>query len=137
MNKNLLSVILLFCFNLTHAQSGLPDPSFGKNGIVTTNMGVLYKYNSSAKQVLIHSDGSIYINLNGTFGGTSILKRLPDEAIIVAGYEQSIVEANTSFLVARYNSNGELDNTFNGVGFRSTNAESKFLFINFYLLFDC
>lgn len=101
MKKNLLFATLLFCFYAGHTQSGFPDPSFGKNGIVTTDMGSHFKYTHSARQVLVHPDGSIYINLNGSFGGTSISKRLANGAIDssfgINGYSKAIASLVEAF----------------------------------------
>ncbi len=101
MKKHLLFATLLFCFYAGHSQSGFPDPSFGKNGIVTTDMGTNFKYVHSARQVLIHPDGSIYVNLNGSFGGTSISKRLTNGAIDssfgINGYSKAIASLVEAF----------------------------------------
>lgn len=104
MKKLLLWVTLFFCFKSGHTQIGLLDPSFGKNGIVTTDMGTHFRYTHSARQVLISPEGSIYISLNGSFGGTTISKRLPDGAVDssfgINGYSKaiaSLVEAYVAF----------------------------------------
>jgi len=146
MKKLLLCFTLFFCFKSGHTQIGLLDPSFGKNGIVTTDMGARFKYNSSARQVLIHPDGSIYISLNGSFGGTTILKRLPDGALDssfgINGYSKaiaSLVEAFVAFQpdgkiiiagsnntgtglsgIARLDTDGLPDTTFGENAFLST-----------------
>ena len=102
MNKILLCASLFFCFKYGHTQSGLPDPSFGKNGIVTTDMGIQFKYTNSARQVLVTPDGSIYVNLNGSFTGTSISKRFANGAIDssfgINGYSKAIASLSEAFV---------------------------------------
>ena len=146
MKKILLIATLFFCYNSGHTQSGIPDPSFGKNGVVVTDMGVLFKYTHSARQVLISPEGSIYISLNGSFGGTTISKRLPDGAVDsnfgINGYSKaiaSLVEAYVAFQpdgkiviagsnntgtglpgVARLDANGLPDSTFGDNAFLAT-----------------
>lgn len=102
MKKSLLCASLLLCLKYGRTQSGLPDPSFGKNGIVTTDMGTQFKYANSARQVLVTPDGSIYINLNGSFTGTSISKRFANGAIDssfgINGYSKAIASLSEVFL---------------------------------------
>lgn len=101
MKKILLCASLLLCLKYGRTQSGLPDPSFGKNGIVTTDMGTQFKYANSARQVLVTPDGSIYINLNGSFTGTSISKRFANGAIDssfgINGYSKAIASLSEAF----------------------------------------
>ena len=101
MKKFLLCATLFFCFKYGHSQSGLPDPSFGNNGLVTADMGIKFKYPSSARQVLGTPDGAIYINLNGSFTGTSISKRLANGAIDssfgINGYSKAIASLTDAF----------------------------------------
>ena len=101
MKKILLCVSLFLYFKSGYTQSGLPDLSFGKNGIVTTDMGAQFKYTNSARQVLVTTDGSIYINLNGSFTGTSISKRFANGAIDssfgINGYSKAIASLSEAF----------------------------------------
>ncbi len=74
------------------SQQGDLDTTFGTAGKVRTN---LFGENEAAEGMAIQSDGKIvvagtYVNLSGAF--------------------------KHSFMAARYNSNGTLDTTFNGVG---------------------
>jgi uncharacterized delta-60 repeat protein len=69
--------------------NGAPDASFGFAGLVTTSFGDTRDF---AKSVAIQADGKI----------------------VVAGY--SIGDPNSTIAIARYNSNGSLDTTFDGDG---------------------
>ena len=101
MKKILLCASLFYCFKCGYSQTGLPDSTFGKNGIVTADMGIKFKYSHSAKQVLVHPDGSIYISLNGSFGGTTISKRFPNGAIDssfgINGYSKALASLSEAF----------------------------------------
>ena len=68
--------------------NGMPDSTFGNNGMQTTG----FNGNSNASSVAIQSDGKI----------------------VVAGTDE--INGDTYFAVARYNTNGSPDNTFNGNG---------------------
>jgi uncharacterized delta-60 repeat protein len=70
------------------ANSGMLDPTFGTGGIVTTPIGSV----SSIKATTVQTDGKV----------------------VVAGLSHTA--SNQDFGVARYNTNGTLDNTFNGTG---------------------
>ncbi len=77
-------------FALTRYNSnGSLDTTFDGDGTVTTNIGV---YSDGARSVAIQSDGKI----------------------VVAGYSDN--GNNQDFALARYNSNGSLDTTFDGDG---------------------
>jgi uncharacterized delta-60 repeat protein len=69
-------------------EDGSVDNTFGSGGWVTTDFG-------------------------GNDGATSMVVQ-PDGKIVLAGY--SIVGGNGVFAIARYNTNGTLDNTFDGDG---------------------
>ncbi len=73
--------------------SGSLDATFGTNGILSTAVGT---GNDVAQAVAIQADGKI----------------------VVAGY--AFNGANNDFAVVRYNTNGTLDNTFNGNGIVTT-----------------
>jgi uncharacterized delta-60 repeat protein len=68
-----------------YLSDGSPDPDFGNNGIVITDLGAEY---ARANGIALQSDGSI----------------------VVSGYAGSIGEYN--FLVIRYTSNGDIDTSF-------------------------
>src|SRR5436190_383592 len=133
MKKILLFPLLVSCLITCYAQSGKLDASFGKNGIVKTDMGSRFKYSSSSSQVLENPDGSFFVVLNYP---TSISKRLPtgsiDSTYGVDGYSSSLplldifaalqpdgqiliagsLDANGAFYVARIGANGIIDSTF-------------------------
>ena len=87
----LASAFLLFS-QLTHAQDGELNQSFGTGGIVKTNFADTTWYNSTD----IQSDGKI----------------------VVAGYTWN--GRNYDFLLARYNTDGSLDHTFSDDGKHKT-----------------
>lgn len=84
--------LLFFCFLIklpVYSQSGTLDLSFGMGGKVTTAFGSTYARGNS---IAIQNDGKI----------------------VVAGASNNGV--NDDFALARYNSDGTLDNTFGSVG---------------------
>lgn len=131
---------------------GNVDQTFGTNGFVVTNFGKLDEWGNAT---VIQPDGKIIIagmsgspykyalaryNTNGsldtTFNSTGkVLSALSthDEAtslaletggnIVVAGVSYNV--NNHNFSVARYNSNGILDNTFGPAGFVTTDFGSN------------
>ncbi len=139
MKKLLLLITLFIClFKFAHSQAGALDPSFGNNGIVTTDIGARINYNFSVTQVLAYSDGSLYLitdrgiakkfsngSIDSTYGKNGFSDPFPfyvnraalqsDGKIVIAG------DASSSFTVARYNTNGSLDKTFNKNGIQTTN----------------
>lgn len=84
----------LFQFN-SNAQAGSLDLTFDTDGKVSTPIGIDVDYGRS---VALQSDGKI----------------------VVAGYSAITAGAYYKFTVARYNSNGSLDNTFDTDGKLST-----------------
>ncbi len=78
---------------------GSLDQSFNIDGIVTTAVGS-----------------------NGDFANTVLLQA--DSKIVVVGYSETNGGASSAFALARYNSNGILDNTFNSSGIVTTNLGS-------------
>ena len=78
--------------------NGMPDSTFGNNGMQSTE----FEGNSFARSVAIQSDGKI----------------------VVAGSTNS--NEDTYFAVVRYNTDGSSDNTFNGSGQVITNFGFKF-----------
>jgi uncharacterized delta-60 repeat protein len=113
---------------------GSPDTTFGVNGsIVNFHPGFDFSIlpdgkmiagSDSLKIIRRNSDGSLDTTYNGTgtsqeppiTGGTSIraVELVPDGKVMVAGSISNGV--NDDFAVVRYNSDGSLDNTFNGTG---------------------
>lgn len=144
--KKITSLIAVFSvfLNFTNAQPGKLDSSFGTNGIVKSDLGSGYSYELVGKQVLVQTDGSIYVILLSV-GQTLIAKKFPDGSadssyghngfsglmpvapacaafqsdgkIVVAG-----ISANSSNAVSaliRYNTDGSADNSFSGDGLQS------------------
>ena len=89
--KNFYSLLLLFLVSVaaTNAQSGVLDPTFGTNGIVTTQVSTTYN-----------------------FGMATVVQ--PDGKIIVVGYAG--MPATYKAAVVRYNTDGSLDNSFGDAG---------------------
>ena len=136
MGKLILLSLLLFCSAFCFAQSGTLDPSFGNQGIVTTDMGAPFNNHSAGRQVLMQPGGSIYILFNYP---TFISKRFSDGSIDssfgIDGYSISvpfndayaalqpdgkIVIAGSGFNVARINVNGSADSGFGNDGIQTT-----------------
>lgn len=136
--------LLIAClpFTLCFGQAGSLDLSFDTDGKVTTPMGFSNDY---AHAVAIQADGKIIVagqggpdfalaryNTNGSldntfdtdgkvftdFGGSGdaayAVAVQSDGKIVAAGYYGTF--PNYDFAVARYNTNGSLDNTFDGDG---------------------
>jgi uncharacterized delta-60 repeat protein len=89
--NSLLISIFLLCQNLAISQPGSLDLSFGTGGIVTTD-----------------------INLESNVGYAMAIQS--DGKIIVGGYAVNSVGLDFDFALARYNTDGSLDNTFNASG---------------------
>ena len=142
----LLSTIFFYCIRISNAQSGELDPSFGVKGIVKTDFGFLYDYNyaTAGKQVQLQSDGSMYILIEAGFSSNRqsyIAKRLsngsPDATYGDNGFSSPvhIVEASLAqqadgkivvagvhgdtYTIARYATDGKLDNSFDGDGMQT------------------
>jgi len=141
----LLCVIFLFCLK-TNAQSGELDLSFGVKGIVKTDFGFIYDYdyNTTGRQILLQPDGSMYILIEaGTPSNhqSYIGKRLSDGSLDVSygnnGYSNPVYIADAvaaqqadgkivvsgvqggSYTIARINTDGSLDNLFDGDGLQT------------------
>jgi len=149
--KRMKLVLTLLFFLLkagSFAQPGTPDPEFGTNGIVITDLG---STSEVGRSLAIQPDGKIVVigetgtgmydydfalvryNTNGSFdnsfgtGGIVITDfnstddearsviLQPDGKIVVAGYSYNLTGEKV-FALARYNTNGTLDNTFSGDG---------------------
>ncbi|HEY0678177.1 MAG TPA: delta-60 repeat domain-containing protein, partial [Chitinophagaceae bacterium] len=141
MRKILASLILALICHASFGQAGSLDPSFGDNGIVRNNFVLSNTSGNTCRQILLHPDGSFYLvfDMNGqTFvthrlangtvdagygeNGYSVPVRMtgpsaemqPDGKIVAGG--TVIVNGGKDFVVARFNTNGSLDNSFSGDG---------------------
>src|SRR5213592_2078688 len=76
MKTFLLCIVLLFA-KAAYEQPGKLDPSFGKNGIVKTDIGSAFNYPSNGEQVLMQHDGSMYL-ITESAGLGIITKKHPD-----------------------------------------------------------
>ncbi|MEJ7588311.1 MAG: T9SS type A sorting domain-containing protein [Ferruginibacter sp.] len=136
MKRILIIALLLTGLTSSYAQSGALDKSFGINGIINSDMGTRYDYGSSARQVLLGPDGSMFLLLNddlitkrlpngsmdSTYGvngysGTLTMNdtyaaQQPDGKIVIAGSR----DLGSVFVVARLNPNGTPDSTFGNEG---------------------
>jgi len=149
MKKLLLLAATIICYsNLTNAQPGRLDASFGNHGVVSTGLGKDYLYGTSAAtKILLQSDGSMFViqesltkrhsngSLDESFGikgfvtdtGFSMSGAViqPDGKIVVVGtgnkredYYTGVLQSD--FEVARYNSDGSLDSSFSEDGKQTT-----------------
>jgi len=156
MKKKLLLATTIFGFlNLTNAQPGQLDPSFGNHGIVTTNLGKDYSYNTAmAIQLLLQSDGSInaiqyqqnYLSKRQSDGARDVTYGMngysaeagfqiaqgalqPDNKVVAVGgtlYKNGQSNETTSdFALVRYNTDGTLDSSFSGDGKQRTNISTS------------
>ena len=154
MKKILLLCILFICCLLTaRSQSNLLDRAFGTAGIVKTDMGIPFNYTNFGKQVLVQPDSSIYLVFEGA-GSTLITKKHPDGStdltyghngfsvaapvysahaamqtdgkIVIAGFTTNpdYYSNQYDFALARFNTDGSLDSTFDGDGIQVTDAGS-------------
>lgn len=135
------SVFALARYNM----DGSLDPSFDGDGRVTTDFpGVTFeeaqavamqadgrivaagrgsssfavtRYNSDGSLDLsFDMDGMVTTAFGGTFEEANALAIQPDQKIIAAGQTALSVAAEDNFAVARYNTDGSLDNSFDGDG---------------------
>ena len=148
------SILFIYCLTTVHAQSGLLDPTFGTDGIVKTDMGSHFNYTNFGKQVLMQSDGSIYLVFEGagvsliekklangspdlSYGNNGFSVSAPiydshavmqtDGKVVVAGYtvNPDYYSNQTDFALARFNTDGSLDNTFDGDGIQVTDLNYR------------
>ena len=147
--KILLFVLFTIFINISLiAQPGSLDNSFGTGGIVTTQIGTVSGSVDDGYSVAIQSDGKIVVagstwddnttnfaiaryntdgSLDNTFGfGGKVNTNIGGNAtgryiiiqndgkIVVAGYHYN--GSNQDFVLARYNIDGSLDNTFGSSG---------------------
>ena len=149
MKKKILFLLLSAACLFSYGQPGSLDPTFGTAGITTTSFGAT---SAVSKSMAIQTDGKIVMagyhfngsietfalaryNTNGsldnTFDGDGRLTTVvgtsnsransiaiqPDGKIVVAGVARN---SNNDFALARYNTNGSLDVTFDGDGIVTT-----------------
>ena len=77
MKTILLSLLFIATVMYGAAQSGQTDPSFGKNGIVKTDIGTLFNYHNYGNHVLVQPDGSMFF-ISESAGETIIMKKKED-----------------------------------------------------------
>lgn len=83
------------------------------------SQGVLARFLPSGIDVTFTSDGYEEYDWSSTFGGGfGCMEILSDGRILLGGSRYNGTDSD--FLVARYNANGTIDNTFNGTGFQTT-----------------
>ena len=145
MKKCILLFSFIGHFNFCTAQAGRLDHTFGINGITTTDMGSSAKLNRIGKQVLVQSDSALYFvsennetmyitkkHIDGSpdlsYGKKGISASVSmyvvqaalqtDGKIVVVGFYVIPGQQyeNTHIIIARINTNGDLDNTFNNNG---------------------
>ena len=136
----LLFLIILGCVKVINAQSGNLDSTFGTNGVIKSNLGADYNYELISKQVLLQSNGSMYVILLSV-GKTLITKKLSNGAadssyglnglsvLTTVSPVYAAVQSDGKVVVAgvpadgtgpsalvRYNADGSTDNTFSADG---------------------
>jgi uncharacterized delta-60 repeat protein len=100
----IISLIYFILFvNILYSQDGSLDTTFGSNGKVTTTIG----------------------SLNDIGGAIAIQ---PDGKIVVAGYSEN--SSNADIAIARYNTNGSLDTTFDIDGKVTTDIANSNDYLN-------
>src|SRR5262245_39163322 len=140
-----LAMMLAPTLIYAQTQSGALDPSFGTGGKVTTDFGgsagvssfalqpdgkivaaggafingspafALARYNSNgALDAGFGAGGKVTTGFGGRYERATSVALQPDGKIVVAG--QSVIDLFNDFLLARYNSDGALDNTFGAGG---------------------
>lgn len=145
MKTILLSLVFIATVMYGAAQSGQLDPSFGKNGIVKTDIGTLFNYHNYGNHVLVQPDGSMYF-ISEAAGETIIMKKKADgspdipygqngmsvsasvggftgviqtdgKIVIVGNCLNISYSSDNDIALARFNVDGSLDNTFgkNGI----------------------
>ncbi|MEV6050381.1 calcium-binding protein [Streptomyces sp. NPDC052107] len=134
------AALVLFCPGVALAAPGDLDPTFGTGGKVTTDFSgnndfataaqadgkiiavgqsdagggdfdfALARYNlDGSLDTTFGTGGKVTTNFGGVDGARGVAVQT-DGKIVVAGF------SNTDFAVARYNTDGSLDTTFNGTG---------------------
>ena len=92
----------------------------------TKNDFALVRYNSNGSLDNTFSGDGKQVSDFGTadfFGQSAVLQN--DGKIVVAGYSQ-VESVGSSFAIARYNTNGNLDTSFNGTGLKTRDFGSGF-----------
>lgn len=136
---------------LRYNEDGTLDTSFGTGGIVKSNFGggaggnavaidssgrivaagvfganlTLLRYNPNGSLDTTFGSGGIQSTLVGSSANAYGMTIAADGKIVVAGYTNTPVN-NFDFLVARYNTDGSLDSTFDGDGFQITDFGGTF-----------
>lgn len=146
MKKIILLFSGVFVMLSGYSQAGQPDLSFGNGGSITPqgggpiaiqNDGKIIQVSASSGDFMVtrfNVDGSLDNTFNGTgkvitdFGLASEVPKSvlvqPDGKIIVAGVTTRDNPPDYRILVARYNPDGSLDQTFHGTGFNSVGNTS-------------
>ncbi len=149
MKGSILLGSLFFLAASANSQSVIPDPAFGKRGIVIADLGAQVSYNTAAQKVLVPPDGSLYVlaqlayesliskrSTSGvpdvTYGNNGFSSPIPfkalqavlqsDNKIVVTGLYKK--NNTTLFGIARLTTAGILDTSFNGSGLQTTNFGS-------------
>jgi uncharacterized delta-60 repeat protein len=152
MKKILLCFMAIFAILTAHSQAGSLDPSFAGKGWTTTDIKKGNLYNEYNGQVLLQKDTGyiVVFEVNGTmltrfcrngatdtkFGTGGYSDPVPiyqskaalqsDGKIVVAGQVFNTNTGNYDFALARYNSNGSLDNSFDGDGKLTTDFNGSY-----------
>jgi uncharacterized delta-60 repeat protein len=147
MKKILFIFIAIFALIHAYSQAGSLDPTFAGKGLTAADIKRGNLYSETGGQMLLQKDSSYivvfevnsytvltHLGKNGTidtkFGTGGYSDPAPiyqpkavlqsDGKIVVAGQTDNLNTGNSDFALARYNSNGSLDNTFDGDGKQTT-----------------
>jgi len=150
--KNLIFLIVTFFFfsQYTYSQAGELDSTFGKNGIVKANLGTIFQYTSTPRQVLNTPDGALYTvreqdgqtyvtkrikngNIDDNYGTEGVSRAInlteahallqPDGKIVIVGYNNP--NNRKDFVIGRFTTRGGLDGSFSGDGLQTTKFASS------------
>ena len=155
--KRILVVLLsLAAVSNVLPQAGTLDPSFAGNGVAYTDFGSTTNINSDiCQQMLLENDGSFFLvfemneqtmvthrladgALDKTYGNNGYSKSVPmrhpsavlqpDGKIIVGGY--TMINNSNDFALARFNTDGSLDNSFSWDGLVTLDFSSTGDYLN-------
>ena len=93
----LSSSLIISSFNIGFTQPGNTGPSYGRNGIVKTDIGANISYPSTTRQVFTQSDGSIFVLVQSN-GIAFIAKKhsysVPDSTYGTTGFSVAVIVNN-------------------------------------------
>jgi uncharacterized delta-60 repeat protein len=156
MKHILLFLLSLVAVSYVLPQAGTLDASFARNGVAYTDFGTTSNVNSDiCQQMLLKNDGSFFLvfemneqsmvthrladgALDKTYGNNGYSQSVPlrhpsavlqpDGKIVVGGY--TMINNSNDFVLARFNTDGSLDNSFSGDGLVTVDFSSTGDYLN-------